>query len=69
VIYPVVVKVLDFGAMWICKLMLTFQRNMLSPSSGAGVTSQSHVTADGQSASLSWCRAPSGTHDQIFSIP
>jgi hypothetical protein len=29
--------------------------------------SQSHVTADGQSASLSWCRAPSGTHDQICS--
>jgi hypothetical protein len=26
--------------------------------------SQSHVTADGQSASPSWCRAPSGTHDQ-----
>jgi hypothetical protein len=31
------------------------------------VLSQSHVTADGQSASQSWCRAPSGTHDQIFS--
>jgi hypothetical protein len=29
--------------------------------------SQSHVTADGQSASPSWCRAPSGTHDQILS--
>jgi hypothetical protein len=28
--------------------------------------SQSHVMADGQSASLSWCRAPSGTHDQIL---
>jgi hypothetical protein len=29
--------------------------------------SQSHVTADGQSVSQSWCRAPSGTHDQMFS--
>jgi hypothetical protein len=29
--------------------------------------SQSHVTTDGQSVSHSWCRAPSGTHDHIFS--
>jgi hypothetical protein len=28
--------------------------------------SQSHVTTDGQSVGLSWCRAPSGAHDQIF---
>jgi hypothetical protein len=28
--------------------------------------SQSHVTTDGQSASLSWCQAPSGSQDQIF---
>jgi hypothetical protein len=28
--------------------------------------SQSPVTTDGQSVSLSWCRAPSGAHDQIF---
>jgi hypothetical protein len=28
--------------------------------------SQSHVTTDGQSVCLSWCRAPSGAHDQIF---
>jgi hypothetical protein len=26
--------VLDFGAMWFCRTMPTFQRNMLSPSSG-----------------------------------
>jgi hypothetical protein len=31
-----------------------------------GSQSQSHVTADGQSASQSWCRAPSGTHDQML---
>jgi hypothetical protein len=30
--------------------------------------SQSHVTIDGQSISPSWCRAPSGAHDQIFII-
>jgi hypothetical protein len=29
------------------------------------IQSQSHVTTDGQSVSLSWCRAPSGVHDQI----
>jgi hypothetical protein len=28
--------------------------------------SQSHVTTDGQSVGLSWCRAPFGAHDQIF---
>jgi hypothetical protein len=26
----------------------------------------SHITTDGQSVSPSWCRAPSGAHDQIF---
>jgi hypothetical protein len=33
--------------------------------SGQQSQSQSHFTADGQSASQSWCRAPSGTHDQM----
>jgi hypothetical protein len=28
--------------------------------------SQSHISTDGQSVSLSWCRAPAGAHDQIF---
>jgi hypothetical protein len=28
--------------------------------------SQSHVTTDGQSVSLSWCRAPSAAHDQML---
>jgi hypothetical protein len=28
--------------------------------------SQSYITTDGQSVCVSWCRAPSGTHDQIF---
>jgi hypothetical protein len=28
--------------------------------------SQSHVTTDGQPVSQSWCRAPSGAHDQMF---
>jgi hypothetical protein len=28
--------------------------------------SQSHITTDGQSVSLSWCRAPSWAHDQIL---
>jgi hypothetical protein len=29
-------------------------------------SSQSHIATDGQSVSKSWCRAPYGTHDQIF---
>jgi hypothetical protein len=28
--------------------------------------SQSYIATDGQSVSKSWCRAPSGAHDQIF---
>jgi hypothetical protein len=38
----------------------------------AEVTSQTiwlrvrHIATDGQSVCLSWCRAPSGAHDQIF---
>jgi hypothetical protein len=31
-----------------------------------GILSQSHIATDGQSASKSWCRAPSGAYDQIF---
>jgi hypothetical protein len=36
----VVVEVLGFGALWICRSMPTFPRNMLSPFSGAEVTRQ-----------------------------
>jgi hypothetical protein len=28
--------------------------------------SQSHIATDGQSLCLSWCRAPTGAHDQMF---
>jgi hypothetical protein len=37
-------------------------------SHGIGSPSPSGFATDGQSASLSWCRAPSGTHDQMFSL-
>jgi hypothetical protein len=30
------------------------------------VCCQSHIATDGQSISKSWCRTPSGAHDQIF---
>jgi hypothetical protein len=40
------------------------------PHSGFLITSQSqsqsHISTDSQSVCLSWCRAPSGAHDQIF---
>jgi hypothetical protein len=29
-------------------------------------SSQIHIATDGQLANKSWCRAPSGAHDQIF---
>jgi hypothetical protein len=32
------------------------------------VPSPSHSATDGQSASLSWCRATSGTHDQMLCL-
>jgi hypothetical protein len=31
--------------------------------------SQSHIVTDGRSICKSWCRAPSGAHDQIFITP
>ena len=41
----------------------------IRPRLHTGVTvspSPSHIATDGQSVSKSWCRAPSGAHDQIF---
>jgi hypothetical protein len=39
------------------------------PDRGRGFfKSQSHISTDGQSASLSSCRAPPGTHDQMLSL-
>jgi hypothetical protein len=38
--YPVVLELMGFGAVWICRSMPTFRRYMLSPSSGAEVTKQ-----------------------------
>jgi hypothetical protein len=32
------------------------------------VQSQSHIATDGQSVIMTWCRAPSGAHYQIFII-
>jgi glucose-6-phosphate-specific signal transduction histidine kinase len=61
------VEMLGFGAIWICRLMPTFWRNMLSPSSGAEMTrSESESHYDWQSVSHSWCQAPSRTHNQIL---
>jgi hypothetical protein len=37
-----------------------------SPTSQSQSHSQSHITTDGRSDSLSWCRARSATCDQIF---
>jgi hypothetical protein len=36
------------------------------PHGGYWSPSPSHIATDGQSVSKSWCRAPSGAHDQIF---
>jgi hypothetical protein len=53
-------------------LYIVFQSSRLfwTPSSNSLIPlksqSQSHIETDGQSISKSWCRAPSGAHDQIF---
>jgi hypothetical protein len=39
----VVVEFLHFGAMWICRLIPMFHRNMLSPSSGPKLTRQGSI--------------------------
>jgi hypothetical protein len=40
---------------------VTVKINLAKP-----LQSHSHVTTGGQPVGLSWCRAPSGAHDQIF---
>jgi hypothetical protein len=45
---------------------LLCQPRVIMSQSQSQSQSQSHVTTDGQSVSPSWCRAPSGAHDQIF---
>jgi hypothetical protein len=47
------------------KVLLSFGRYR-TRSSRSRSRSQSYVTTDGQSASLSWCQASSETQDQIF---
>jgi hypothetical protein len=43
-----------------------FSQLQLSTNLTTTQKSQSYVTTDGQSASMSWCQAPSGTQDNIF---
>jgi hypothetical protein len=44
-----------------------FKRVSQSTQSWCRSQSQSHIATDGQSVSKSWCRAPFGAYDQIFS--
>jgi hypothetical protein len=46
---------------WLHAKLWTPELSLLSVSQ-----SQSHIATDGQSISESWCRNPSGAHDQIF---
>jgi hypothetical protein len=41
---------------------------IFDPASTRDSQSQSYIATDGRSISKSWCRAPSGAHDQIFII-
>jgi hypothetical protein len=56
----------------ICVISLMSRRLdvcILAPVSSAQSQSQSYIATDGQSIiSKSWCRAPSGAHDEIFII-
>jgi hypothetical protein len=47
-------------------LVTTLLATWLYSQSQSQSQSQSPIATDGQSISKSWCRAPSGAHDQIF---
>jgi hypothetical protein len=51
----VTVEVFDPASTWVVCLSISSHSH-----------SQSHIATDGQFVSKSWCRAPSGAHDQIF---
>jgi hypothetical protein len=53
----------ELSFLWVTEL------SPVSAKSDSKKSSQSHVTADGQSVSMSWCLVHSGTYDQIlFSV-
>jgi hypothetical protein len=47
-------------------LLCRVPQNELDNVTGQPVSSQSYITTDGQSASLSWCQAPIWDHRPIF---
>jgi hypothetical protein len=49
-----------------CRFSAAFLREASIYSHGQLVLCESHVTTDGQPVSPSWCRAPSGAHDQML---
>jgi hypothetical protein len=52
---------------WNKESLMWFQTCLWKQGSlGRQSQSQSHITTDGQSVCLSWCRAPSGAHDHIL---
>jgi hypothetical protein len=58
-------KVCLFICMYVC-CWATVEFLLGSVPLGPLLSSQSHFTTDNQSVSPSWCRAPSGAHDQIL---
>jgi hypothetical protein len=50
----------------LCLLPAQFRYVIINIQNCAGAQNQSYVMTDGQSASLSWCQAPSVAQDQIF---
>jgi hypothetical protein len=49
-----------------CTLLGVVALNVVAVTEVSGGQSQSHIATDGQSVSMSWCRAQSGTFDQRF---
>jgi hypothetical protein len=56
---------LHFWLFWTSSVPTSSSLSLVSQGQGQG---QGYIATDGRSISKSWCRAPSGAHDQIFII-
>jgi hypothetical protein len=60
-LYICPITLFQYILLWNCVYSLAFTAPISLPYQSQ---SQSHVATDGQPVSQSWCRAPSGAHDQ-----
>jgi hypothetical protein len=60
-VYPLPLHYIKYHLYKVYRGFLSMKTDLETPS-----PSPSHISTDGQSVSLSWCRALSGAHDQIL---